>query len=316
MFNIDPYKTTYGKNINTSKLVTELTKYYIENGSVNLGYEFATNGDCDYLLVSGKNDDEKELPLWDHPIVVTMHNNNKFIAVDLRRYLNITGDVSELTDSVKDINGFIFTMLRAMLMMDVVNEDYSALKDIEKNLASAFAMWISDTINSAIGLNPIEKLNVELAAGYYFYIMMLNRDPESEDLRMIAYKLSKTKLSLPSSLKSIESVVANLDGNIDSIDGLIGNIRIVLGEPKNKLIDLNMLVNIIANSWFGPNGSESVLMSLEHYPTFVAMVYVNLNSKIYKRSRIAMSLDKNNNKIKGKDIAASVDKYIKSRTVL
>ena len=97
------------------------------------------------------------------------------------------------------------------------------------------------------------------------------------------------------------------------IDRLVENIKLAIGNVKANYVTTDVLINILANVWFGPGGSETPIMSLENAPTWIAMLFVSIDSKVYKKSRVAMVLDKFRTKLKLNTVDDTINKYIEER---
>jgi hypothetical protein len=53
-----------------------------------------------------------------------------------------------------------------------------------------------------------------------------------------------------------------------------------------------ILLSVMANSWYGTNAKEIISISLEHPPTWIALVYTALSEKTFKSSAIFKAADR------------------------
>ena len=310
---INPYSSSIGELINTSTLTNKLEEYMIEEKY--LSYEYHSVGDIHLAFITGKNNEETRLPTWEHPLLFKNINDEYVIATDLRKYLKpIKDDLLNISTVVKDEAGCLFQILRVLLMDEMCNDNFGALRSIQKHIVGSFSVFVSSVISNSVMLDPAEKVNVEIALQHHMYLRMLNGTPDISDISTIAAKIANTKLSLPVNKKSIIAMVNTFRHNPSDIEGLVENIKIAIGNVKSDYINSDILINILANTWFGPGGSETPIMSLENAPTWVAMLFISTDSKVYKRSRVAMVLDKHRTKLKLKDITNTISKYIEERS--
>jgi len=312
---VDPYETSIGSMINTSKITDAISKYLVEADDNNLNYEYENGTDTKLVFITGKNDEEQKLPLWEHPLAFQDVRNNNILAVDLRKFVNPKkGDFTNLKDIIRDGGGFEFTIVRTLLTLDFLEENYGVLRNVQKNYAAGFAFWVSTSLTSALMLSPVEKLNVEIASLFYFYMMHVNGTPDMSDVATVKNKILNTKLSLPINKNVVESIVNKLDITTLELDGLVENIKIAVGEAKSGLINTNVVINIISNSWYGPGASETILMGTEHIPTWIAMMFSASNNKTYKKTRLANILDTNKTKLKLKEFISAVEHYVNEKS--
>lgn len=310
----DPYQTSYGKFINIEGLKKDLVKYVITNNS-NLNYEYLSDGNTSLVFITGYNVEEKELPLFEHPVVIEDIKGDKIVCVDVRKYVRQHNEQAlYLRDIVKDKSSLNYLVIRAIAMCDYINGDFGTYRPIYKNIALGYAVVVSNIINAIVGLNPIEKVNVELAIAFHFNTLITDSDVNGKDGAILS-RLEQTKFSLPVSKKQIAITIEKLNSDDRSISGLITKVKEVLPEEKSSLITQGVLVNLLSNVWYGAGGSESVLMGLEHVPSWIALMYSATVDKTYKRSRLASILEMSARKLDVNEIDKFITNYIKSKTI-
>lgn len=314
MVNIDPYLTSYGKLINIENLKKELQKYVISNDS-NLNYEYANEEGSKLVFITGYNSEEKDLALFEHPVMIKDIRGDNIICIDVRKYVRQHNEQAlYLKDIVKDSSSFNFLVIRAITMTDYVNGHYGVYRPVYKNYTVGYSHLIANIINAIVGLNPVEKVNVELATAFHFNTLITDSEVTGRDGAIIA-RLEQCKFSLPVTKKTIALTISHLDSSDRTIEGLITNIKKVLPEEKGMLITKGVVINMLANIWYGAGGSETVLMSLENVPTWLALMYCATVDKTYKRSRLATILEMNSRKTNIDEVEKFMSNYIKSKTI-
>lgn len=315
----NPYHTTYGRFINTTKIKESLDKYVTLNKDINLSYEYFidTDEELRIVFITGYNSDEQELPIWEHPLVFESMDKVIVVAVDVRKYVKPNSELSsKLSDIVKDASNLNFNIIRTLLTAEYAVGNTRVIKNGNKTMSMGMALWLSNIINTIVTLNPVEKLHVEIAIAFSINMMTISEDDRADSAHVAEARILSYRLSLPVSKTAMKVVVDKLNINVTDIDKLVDNIRSVLPAEKAKIIDTNGVVNLVNNSWFGPGGVETVMMALENLPTWIALLYIALSDKTFKRSKIATALDKISAKIKAKEFIRYVEIYIKENKVI
>ncbi len=308
----NPYDTTYGKMLNITNAQKELLKYYTSTKDTNLNYEYGHGIPVSLLVIIGYNEDEKNLPVFDHPVTFTDIRNNTVVAVDMRKFVRQTTEQPmTLREIAKDTASLDFIMLRAMLTAQFIHGDTGIMRNLDKNFATGFALLLSWLLNIMGNFNPVDKVSIEIVIAHYYYSLMLDENDLPDMQANLHSRIAKTPLSLPITVKNVENTLRNIRPEIRTLDGLIENIKLVISDDKRMFINTDALVSLISSMWFGPGGSEAMIMSLEHVPTWMALMYSTVCDKTYKRSRLAGTLDKYSSKIKPSEVEKGIELYFK-----
>lgn len=315
MLIIDPYKTTFGALISTNKVREQLVKYLSVNNS--LSYEYTSNSDAKLAFITGYNHDEKEMPILDHPIVITDLYGVVNVVIDVRKYIKAPDEkVENLEDIVKDKNSLEFLALNGMLIRDFASNDVSTHRGIYKNVASGLASIVTTAVNSVVMLDPVEKASVEIAVTYYANCMTVPDDDLKDMLGSIKARTSKSAYSLKMTNKLVDKTIDALPTEIKDIEDMVTCIQRVLPEGKRELINTDVIVGMLANSWYGPGNGETVIIAMENIPTLMTLLYVNINNKSYKRTQVASVIDKNKRMIGVTVIEKHLSNYLKDNILV
>jgi hypothetical protein len=311
-----PYATSYGKLLNITAIEKELFKYMASNSGANLNYEFSTSNDVEIVIITGYNDEEKDLGVWDHPIVMKNHKDQDVVVIDLRKYVSVNKEQPmNIMDVAKDKNVVEFLVLRALLTADFACGEYGRLRNIFKSISSGYASIVANVTNSIVILSPLEMVYVEIAAAYHASILFIEEDDIKSSLGNIEARLSNMKFSLPINKKVIASLMEKMQYEDRTIVGLVKNIQSVLPPEKQPLINNDAMVNMVSNIWYGPSGTETVIMALEHMPTWVALLYTSIVNKTYKRTRLATVIAKASRQINVNEFEKGISLYLKEHTL-
>jgi len=246
MLIISPYDTTYGKKINISSVNKELVKYITSTNNKNLNYEYVVNDSVGFVIITGCDNDEKSLPIMEHPVIIKDVRNKEIVVVDIRKYVKpIVEQPLYIKDIIKDQASVMFIINRGITTIDFIANDFGNYRNMFKHIITGYAMVISNTINSMVALTPTEKIDVELTAALFANMLLTTDDNIEDTLDATEARLGTCKLSLPISRKYINSKIIILDTKDKTIDGLVNNIKLILGNSKSDIITTNVLVNML-----------------------------------------------------------------------
>lgn len=311
---IDPYETTYGKVINKVRLIKDIQSYIVRSDD-SLCYEFVNTGDSKLAIITGYNEEERSLPIFDHPLIIKDVKDNNIVVVDVRKYIKPVKDEQPytLSDLVKDGAGYKFSILRGLLMADFLNHDYGNLRQVYPAISMSYAAVLATLINGYCTLNPEEIVFVELACAYFVNTLFVDRDDIDDLKQNILARISSFRYSLPVTKTTVQRLLGDTQYLGQDLEGLLGLIKQVLPPEKAELINDSVLVNLLSNAWFGPGGGETLVIGLEHMPTWIATVFVSLDSLTYKRAKLSSILAKYSKSIDSKSFIREIENYIKEK---
>ena len=138
---LNPYETSIGLHFNTKNLELKLSEFLIKGTDTkNLNYEYVIDREIDVIFITGKNEDEKELPVWNHPLFITVFRGSKKIFVDMRPYVRPKKDeeIININSIVTNRLGFDFTIIRVVYMV-LLYKNKNSIDNISSGLALAFS---------------------------------------------------------------------------------------------------------------------------------------------------------------------------------
>lgn len=246
------------------------------------------------VILYGLSDIEKEITPFNHPIV---NKENKWIALDLRNLVKPTIDRENF--EIRNESEYNLALQRFILTGLWVIGKQSSLYSL-KFAHFAFANWLSENLTRKFGLDLNNQLQLRVLALIY-YSRLFTNEYTRDDFSKLIIRL-KEDILVPSVVEEVNAKIEELE-NIDDFCkacyDVTGNIRI-------KNLDFNVLINVLANNWIGLNGKELVLLSLEHPPTWISLVYASLTQRSFSKNFIGNIVDKINKKGKGDDFLKSL----------
>jgi hypothetical protein len=255
------------------------------------------------------------LPVWNYPLVFENFKNNPVIAVDLRKFVKIDkGQPLKLRDVMRDQGASNFLINTALIISDFIAENVGDYRNCYPSITGSYGMFISYLVSSIVALNPIEHLDVELAATYFANLMLTPGNNYREYKDAIIARMSNSRYTIPVTKRS---VIATLERVADydslTLTNLINTIKDVMPEEKSGLITEQLLINMTANMWYGNGTNDVLIYALECIPLWIALSYTAVGDKTYKRARLSSVLDKFNKQIGVKDYVKNMDLLLKEK---
>lgn len=307
---IDAYETTYGKLLNKGRLIKDI-KDYVLTADNDLAFELKTE-DVKMAVLTGVFKEEKDLPLFEHPLIFDGIRNEKIVAVDLRKFVKEADEAPlSLREIVKDGAGFEFNVLRGLLTVDFLNHDYGSMRQCYAGIAMSYAATIATLLNVYVKLNPDEMIALEIGCAYFVNTLFVDEKDIVELSDNLIARVSNLRFSLPTTRTTVTKILENVQITSQDLEGLISVIKQVLPEEKANIVNDTVIVNLLSNAWYGPGGSETLVIGLEHMPTWVAVAYASLGHMSYKKSRLTSIFTKYNKSIESKDFVKEIEHYFK-----
>ncbi len=314
---LNPYETSIGLHFNTKNLELKLSEFLIKGTDTkNLNYEYVIDREIDVIFITGKNEDEKELPVWNHPLFITDFRGSKKIFVDMRPYVRPKKDeeIININSIVTNRLGFDFTIIRVVYIA-LLYKNKNSIDNISSGLALAFSKWVSSSIKSALYLDVESVIKLEVLTLHYILCKFNDEKLNGDDIDNIYFKISKLHKALKGNIKYVRETCIGINTEPKDVVDLANNIRIAVKNPLVKDMTSSMIYNILSTTWFGINPNENITMSLEHIPTLIAIMGTSLESKVLKHSRLSNILNDNKRSIGGDELMKNIYLTVKDHTV-
>lgn len=301
----NPYNSSLQKLVNMDKIDVGVNRYIVLNYSyiksqekkqdVSLKAFEGVNYDLNPVGLYGISDVEGDIPSFAHPYISVKH---KWIAMDLRPY--VVPDKGEGNFKIRNNAEFDLQVTRWIMSGMYATGHENILYGL-KFPHFVFSDWIADSLTHKFGLGLGDQLRIKVAALVYYTTMFNDNDLGGDDLEKLLIRTAK-QVAVPELVKEIfEKVkgVKNIGEFASVLEAVTGNVR--LGG-----LDLNGMINIFSNSWYGTSGKEMSILALEHPPTWIALVYMSLIERSFKRSTVATQSNKNNKRGSGPEFISSL----------
>lgn len=288
----DLFNKKYLKHIPIDNIKGKILSYILKDD--RLSYE-VMGKNRDFIFITGYNQEERELPVFEHPIVLDGLMGKHYIAVDLRKYMkSLKEKPTLLIPELSNVSYGKFCITRAILT-DMMLEDKTSLMVVQEPISILFGMVVATYIESIVALTPREKVLVEAISFMYASSLYIESYSKEEKKNYFKAKFKNLKMSLPILNEMYDEIFSvNLDAN--KFEHLFENIGFILGTKK-QVLSLPSFINMISNLWYGPGQVETTLLSLEDLPTMIALYMAALSDTSLKKSRISVILDRYRRKV-------------------
>lgn len=302
---IDAYDTTYGKFFNVNKIKEDIKKNLISNRDIDLSYNYnLKNSNVQLAFLTNEYEFNNNVPVFDHPLIVEDINKNKIIVSDLRKYVKSSNEnidvYSNVTDKLstlyaKDRNAVDFIINRALFTGMLLTDDYSVYSNYYNTIITSYAGFISSVINKGIvQLDADKVIRVHVVAGIYTGIMMKELDKENlqNDIDLFIGRFKNSNIGKTVKDSTIREVLDVMKFEHYNYPELIENIQAAVGSDYGSVITKDAFSSKLNNLWYGPGGSNTVIMAMEHMPTWFSLCIAIANSRVYDKSKMSLILDR------------------------
>lgn len=288
----DLFSKKYLKHIPIENIKGKILSYVLKDD--RLSYEIMGKN-RDFIFITGYNQEEKELPVFEHPIILDGLMGKHYIAVDLRKYVkSLKEKPTLLLPELSNVSYGKFCIMRAILT-DMMLEDKTSIMVVQDTISVLFAMVMTTYIETIVALTPKEKLLVEAISFMYASSLYIPDYSREEKKNYFRAKLKNIKLSLPI-LNEVYDEIFTVNLDTFKFEHLFENIKFILGT-KSQVLNIQSFINSISNLWYGPGQVETTLLSLEDLPTMIALYTSALSDTSLKKSRISVILDRFKRKV-------------------
>lgn len=263
---IDPFKTTVTKPYKAD---------VIRNGIVQAALADRPASSI-FRIVEG----HQEVPTFTQPMAYqTPANREQCIAIDCRQYKGSNSFVMEQLELLE---------LRAALTLHGIREE--SLTAFYHPVAQiAYANIVTGIISQRFGIDPKLKLQIMVVAAAHYYNI-------THDLGEAGYSDMELPMLMQTIIRNFKLPLDIVESTLDKIqygdtlEAFCENVKRVDGTDRTASFSHGLLLNSATGLWFGINSNETVHVSLEHAPTFCALLFCALGDGSYSRGELAKRL--------------------------
>jgi len=292
----EPYEFKILKLLNNTQTIFNINKY------IAIDYAFIREKEKvkikpfkdDYITLTpvilyGLSDVEKDITPFNHPII---NKEGKWIALDLRNVVKLSANKENF--DIRNDSEYYLSLQRFILTGMWVTGKQNSLYSL-KLPHFCFASWLSENLTKKFGLDLNNQLQLRILS-FIYYSKLFTNSYGDDDFGKLIIRL-KEDILIPKLVEEVHGKISNLE----NVDDFCKACYDVTGNIRLKNLDTNVLINTLANNWIGLNGKELVLLSLEHPPTWISLVFAALTQRSFSKNVIGTIVEKLNKKGVGDD---------------
>lgn len=223
------------------------------------------------------------IPPFAHPYPLrTKTGELSQVVIDVRPYTKAKDAYGDW--AVRVPYEYNFMIIQAVLEYIWVTEAQTHLQSLSKLPVKLYARWIADNLARRLGLDPETQVTVAIiAAAFYLELFVDGEFTPVEKNRNIAI----ISTAVMASAQLVERTLSQLEGPIDTLDGLVAAIKDITGSARLEGLNVPILLTATTGVWYGNHGRELAGIALEHPPTWIAMLLAAATERGYRQSGLA-----------------------------
>lgn len=276
----DPYQTTLVKSYKTDTLRRNLERALV-GGDLGTVIQKAPyqNQICNSVYCVTFADGHQEIDSFTQPIVL----GEDIVVVDARPFIASDRDGKIIVRSQMEYD---LLVLRGLLTVQYNNGKGTGV--INNMMAPSWRLFdrvVTSTIVNATQLrNDYQTQSRISILTAIYWLSMYQRDVTEMNGQDDAVILQLSRFT-PYPINEIESVYSKV-GPIANIDAFCSSLYLATENPRLERMRLMTFVPMISTIWWGVNATETVLVGMEHIPTFLALLYTCLTTRNFKRTTL------------------------------
>lgn len=302
---VHPYHTTITSMYRLDHLIRGLQRADIESPFAPV--ETPAGNTVRQAYIVPPNDHYTQVSGFTQCVNIGLANRPKWV-IDARPYMRW----DRRNDSYRLLaeNDFSFQCTRLALTQLAEDEGERPFLRLGDVPIKTFVRWVTLGIAQRFNLALEDQMRLSVIVAYYYHTQLTAEQTLSDtDRNRLANQVSRiTAIPTPQVLDIIDTVGTLTDGPAlaTAIAEQSGSVRL----SNLKFTDLYLL---LAASWVGVNSRENVGVALEHIPTFIAMVYMGLGDRSYRKTLITRRAETAGRQLDHKQFLDQTYRLVESR---
>lgn len=271
-----PYDTTIGSKYKLDKVELALQQADIKKQLVVIDPEMP-------WLVAVIND--KEIPIFIHPVTLNDPNRGKKVVVDLRSYGRMLR-VQEDRVQIDPYGGASLTVNRAILQYFWSDDTARTVEGLSELPAAVYSRWLSEQIIRGLAVEEVQHHRLRVVFAYFYYALFAGDDGFPRHLAMaMASKIGGIIGVTPSLV--LEYLPETIPTTVPELVSLLSN-----GDYGIRLKNLNQgtFYSITTKGFHSVVKPDEVLAAaIEYPPTFLAILHSVVNDRSFTKTNLTQA---------------------------
>lgn len=282
------YQTLAARNYDTQTILRKIELARVEDETIPL---YVPSSNTLVSGVKGIHPGNTDIPAFTHPL----HDPERgTFYIDTRTMLRLDSDGNQKLQNVGD---YRFQLTRAILSRHWVEYSPQDLVNTGDLGALVFMRWLGGSLSRKLGLTAGDQIKVSIVTLFYWFSLFRDSSEqfsEKEKMRIV------TRLNQLSSIPSTYTMeVIDTIGPMGNVEALCEQLKTTLDNSRVDMVTPAFLFAMLGGSWFGVNVKESIAVSVEHPPTFLAMISEALINRSYRKTQIGSLVYDNDKRGRG-----------------
>lgn len=156
--------------------------------------------------------------------------------------------------------------------------------------ATVFISWISFAIANKLGLDEETARKLQIITGIYYAHLYHDAEVTGGNGGEKIAKLVNRWTRHP-----VDLVFATVEdtGYMNDLGDYIAEVKKAFSSnTRVAQVNVGLLISSLSNSWFGFGAAETIAVSMEYPPVFLALIEAALNSRVWKKSGIGRQVER------------------------
>lgn len=270
----------------TNKIINDVMEAIVSGKLGVLNVKVGDNpSGMQIMTIRGGDSFSDQIHYFNHPLLFTHKlggESQKFTVIDLRNYGRYSHSDGKFL--VRASSEYALCIRRAILNKIWEEQRPEVLRDVSDLPIMTFCALISEVLTHRFSASPYETSVLSTLSAYYYYSLFTNDDDfEQHSKDLLIGKISRIT-QVPSS--TVTELLKDTKC-IHGVENFVETIKKKINNPAFELLNVAILFTVVKGSWYGSGASEIIGVSLEHPPTWIALVESSVSSQTFKKTSLA-----------------------------
>lgn len=243
------------------------------------------------FLIKGNRNSIATIEAFVHPMAVHFRGNNSDSLVsDVRDYLRF----DPTTSDYKIVAPSDYTLATTRLGLNHIwlePTGVAQLRDMPSLAIQVYTAWISQAVARRMNLDQAEQLKLAMYTAYFYCTLFIEKSEEGQNfsseeaMRITSMIIAATRCKPQDAANFIQEME---EYTINTIIDFCANAHQVIGTIRLREFNHGLLMAILGGSWFGTYAKELLAVSLEHPPTWLAILMMACGDRKYKKAPLTI----------------------------
>lgn len=272
--------TTINQGVSDSAVIDQLKEHIVrtKNGRESQFIEIQTGVNDDWHVLGLGEGPHVNIKPFLNPVKFDL-GDDTYVIIDVRNSTRY----DRLNERPVISNQALFRreMVRVLFESVWIGDGPNDILNMGHYQIQVFASWVGEMFARRFALDAEQQVRISVLAAFYYLCLFVEKD--RADLRRFIPIISKvTMTGTPFVMDTLRDV-----DHIANLLELLDTIKNVLQTERLEDVGIDIVITMLAGSWFGPNHAILVGIALEYPPAWNTLLYLSLTDRSTRASGIA-----------------------------